>query len=122
MSRYTLRNGIEIDVVCFDSIGNQKNNWESMYYGIDQMKLQEDGLERLLEWGPAGNCIYVSKYFNIESRWLRNLPWNNQGPMEMDKFTRLKDLDIVNLFARTKEELLETKVKFINPILFLELE
>ncbi len=119
MSKYTLRNGIEIDVVCFDSIGNQKNNGESMYYGIDQAP--KDSLERLLEWGPAGNCIYASKYFNIESRWLRNLPWNNQGPMEIDKFTRLEYLDIINI-GGLKEELLQTKVKFINPILSLELE
>jgi hypothetical protein len=120
MSKYTLKNGIEVDVLCFEP-SFQKNDWGSMYYGIDQS--DADGLERLLEWGPNGNCLYASKYFNIAGDYLRRLPWNNQGPMEIDKFAKLEEWDMIS-FSRMKEEkeLLQTKVKFINPILSLELK
>jgi hypothetical protein len=118
MSRYILRNGVEVDVLCFDIFTNQKNNLASMYYGIAQ---KQCGLERLLEWGPAGNCLYSSKYFYVADNALKRWVWNNKGPMEIDKFVKLEEYDITNLFG-IKEELLQAKVKFINPILSLELE
>ena len=124
---YKLKNGKELELKPF-GIGAGRNNPESMYYGIEiDFFVEGDGIERLLEWSPSGKCIYVSKYFSewnteLGLAW-RSLVWNNQGPMEIDKSVKLEEYDILYPSGTIEgEDSSELKVKFINPILSLELE